>query len=82
MSNLIGKIEKLFTDRLYLQVESPYTDLLDSGILDSMALVELLFGLEQEFGVRISISNLEIENFRSIASIAALVGGEGTEQVA
>jgi D-alanine--poly(phosphoribitol) ligase subunit 2 len=82
MTNSISKIEDLFLDRLNTRVESPETDLLESGILDSIALVELLFGLEQEFGVRIAIADLDIDSFRSIASIASMIDGKAKRQVA
>jgi acyl carrier protein len=82
MTDSISKIEDLFRDRLNIRVDSPETDLLESGILDSISLVELLFRLEQEFAVRITIADLDIESFRSIASIAAMIHGEAKRQVA
>ena len=82
MSECLLKIENLFTERLYLQVASPDTDLLESGILDSMALVELLAALEQEFGIRVNVVDLDFEHFRSMASIAALVSAEERRRVA
>jgi D-alanine--poly(phosphoribitol) ligase subunit 2 len=82
MTDSISKIEDLFLDRLNTRVESPEMDLLESGILDSIALVELLFGLEQEFGVRITIAELDIDSLRSIASIAAMIDGKAKRQVA
>jgi D-alanine--poly(phosphoribitol) ligase subunit 2 len=82
MTDSISKIEHLFLDRLNTRVESPETDLLEGGILDSIALVELLFGLEQEFGIRITIADLDIDSFRSIATIAAMIDGKAKRQVA
>ena len=58
---------------LHLEVPSADTDLFDSGVLDSLAFVELLVQLEQEFGVTTSVDDLEVENFRSIARIAEFV---------
>jgi D-alanine--poly(phosphoribitol) ligase subunit 2 len=48
-------------------------DLIGTGLLDSLALVELLAQLEEVFGVSISADDLELEDFRSIASIAGFV---------
>ena len=49
------------------------TDLVETGLLDSLALIELLAQLEETFGVSVSTDDLELENFRSIASITGFV---------
>ena len=67
------KLTELFARKLDLEVSSVDTDLVGNGVLDSLALVELLAQLEETFGVTISIEDLELENFRSIASIAGFV---------
>ena len=51
----------------------PDADLLDGGLLDSLALVELLFSIEQQLGVRITGELLEIDRFRTLTTLAALV---------
>lgn len=51
----------------------PASDLVDDGLLDSLALVELLVGLEQEFQIRFAPEQLEIDRFRSIAALVDLV---------
>ena len=67
------KLTELFAEKLSLEVSSVDTDLVETGLLDSLALVELLAQLEETFGVSISTDDLELENFRSIASIAGFV---------
>jgi acyl carrier protein len=67
------KLTELFAKKLSLDVASVDADLVGTGLLDSLALVELLAQLEETFGVSISIDDLELENFRSIASIAGFV---------
>jgi len=67
------KLIELFAGRLNLEVHSVDMDLVETGLLDSLALVELLAQLEETFGVSISTDDLELENFRSIASIAFFV---------
>jgi len=66
-------ISGLFSAKLNLEVPSFETDLLATGILDSLTLVELLVQLEQEYGTVISVEDLEIKNFSSIAKIAEFV---------
>ena len=67
------KLTELFATKLNLEVSSVDTDLVGTGLLDSLALVELLAQLEETFGVSISTDDLELENFRSIDSIAGFV---------
>jgi acyl carrier protein len=67
------QVTALFAEKLNLDVASAETDLIETGLLDSLALVELLAQLEESFDVSISTDDMEIENFRSIASIAMFV---------
>lgn len=63
----------LFSDKLNVDVTSAESELLQSGVLDSMTLVELFLLLEREFDVKISVETLEIEHFQSIATIARFI---------
>src|SRR5206468_558781 len=71
---LQARIGKIFEDKLHLVVPSVDTDLFETGGLDSLALVELLLELETEYGLKISLEDLELQNFRSIVSIAGFIG--------
>ncbi|HYL56731.1 MAG TPA: acyl carrier protein [Gemmatimonadales bacterium] len=72
-TDLYPELEALFIEHLRVEVPSPETDLLQTGRLDSLGVVELLFRLEQRFGIRIDTDDLEVEYFRSLAAIAAFV---------
>ena len=50
-------------------------------MLDSLAFVDLLFHLEQEFGVSTSVDDMEVDNFKSIACIANFLTARGVEAV-
>jgi acyl carrier protein len=67
------RVQRLFVETLNVEVPSPDTDLIEGGLLDSLALVELLFALEREFAFTIALENLDIDSFRSIRSIAGFV---------
>jgi D-alanine--poly(phosphoribitol) ligase subunit 2 len=67
------RVTALFAEKLNLDVASAETDLIEAGLLDSLALVELLTQLEESFDVSISTNDMELENFRSITSIAMFV---------
>ena len=66
-------IQGLMSEKLLVEIESPEADLLKAGILDSLALVQLLLHLEEHFGIKLALDELEIEDFQSVSSIAQLV---------
>lgn len=67
------KLADIFLQHLNIEVSASDTDLLATGIMDSLALVELILRLEQTFGARVSIDDLELDNFRSLDNIASFV---------
>jgi methoxymalonate biosynthesis acyl carrier protein len=69
-------VAEIFSQKLHVEVCSYDSDLFETGILDSLQLVELLFQLEQQFGVRISLDEIELENFRSIERITVVIVGQ------
>ena len=75
-TSLEHRITRLFATALNLDVPSADTDLFETGALDSLALVELLLQLEQEFGVTTAVEDLEVQNFSSIHRIAAFVAAQ------
>ena len=70
---LHDQFRAFFSEKLSVEVSSVDTDLVQTGILDSLALVELLAYIEKEFGTEISLDDIEIEDFHSIAKIAEYV---------
>jgi D-alanine--poly(phosphoribitol) ligase subunit 2 len=54
-------------------VDSPDVDLLETGLIDSIGLVELILQLEDRFGVSLPMDALEIADFRSINTITDLI---------
>lgn len=76
MSNprsLEPRLVRLFSEKLNIEVPSVETDLLDTGLVDSLSFVEFLAQLEQNFGVQVSLDDLEIDRFRTISRIADFV---------
>jgi D-alanine--poly(phosphoribitol) ligase subunit 2 len=70
---IIGRLGALFVESLHIEAPSVDTDLFETGILDSLQLVELLLQLEQRFGFRIKIDDIDLEDLRTLARIARLV---------
>ncbi len=70
---IIERLRALFLDRFHIDVPSQDTDLLETGMLDSLQLVELLLQLEQVFGIRISIDAIDLDDLRSLSRLARVV---------
>ena len=71
--DLVSEIQALFLDKLAIRVESPDADLFQSGIFDSMTLVDFILGLEEHFGLRFPMEELELDSVLSVVKIAELV---------
>ena len=54
-------------------------NLIDSGILDSMAIMQLVAYLEKEYGISIQTEEIDPDIFASINSLAAFVTGKQNE---
>lgn len=50
------------------------TDILGEGILDSLAILNLVNWIEDRYGMEIADSDFDMENFRTIATIGAFIG--------
>ena len=72
---IIGKGVRLvfITGVLLLGGCRPDGDLIDNGILDSFQFIELLVQLECEFGLRIELSDIDLDDLRTLERIADLV---------
>lgn len=67
------RVSRLFVEKLNVHVPSEDTDLIEAGLLDSLALVELLFEIEREFGVSLPLEELEVDSFRTTRRIGELI---------
>jgi acyl carrier protein len=69
-------VAEIFSLKLHLEVPSYEADLFETGVLDSLQLVELLFQLERHFNVHISFDEMNLEDFRSIQRITATLASQ------
>jgi acyl carrier protein len=69
------RITRVLRDTLGVEVPSPETDLIETGLLDSLALVSLLAEIEREFGFELPLDTLEVDDFRTVATAAVYVEG-------
>jgi acyl carrier protein len=49
------------------------TDLLESGLLDSLLLMDLIFHIEEVYGIRFDSNHVNPSNFRTIMDIVSFV---------
>ena len=80
-ADLTAQISDLIRDVLAVEVPAPDTDLIDAGLIDSLALITLITEIEHDFGMALPLDDFDVERFRSAEQIAAFVaanGGNGT----
>jgi acyl carrier protein len=58
---------------LNIDIQCSEDDLIETGLLDSLMLVELVLYIEQTFNVSPSLEDLEIENFATVSRMADFV---------
>ena len=75
---LQGRLLKFFLERVHIEIPSVDTDLFETGALDSLAFVELLLYMEQEFGITVSLEEVELDTFRSVEKIAEFLTKNGS----
>ncbi len=75
---IAARLGAMFSESFRIEVPSPETDLLESGILDSLQFVELLVQLERQFNLRLKIDDIELDDLRSLERIARLVAAQGS----
>jgi len=80
---IVRRLGALFVESLHIEVPSADTDLFETGILDSLQLVELLVQIEQRFGFKMKIDDIDLDDLRTLEGIARLVAartaGAGTQ---
>lgn len=77
MNDLKPRIKNLIVERLFLEVTpesiGDSDNLMDTLGVDSVALFELVVGLEDEFSIQMDDVDFQIDKFRSVDSIAEFV---------
>ena len=70
----LARLRTLLVEHLHVEVPSADADLLETGVLDSLQLVDLLLLIEQHFGRRIAIEAIDLDDLRSLTRLAQLLG--------
>lgn len=73
------RVTAILADDLNLAVPASDTDLIGEGILDSLALVDLVMHLESSFGFTVALDQLDPENFQTVERISQMVAASTAE---
>jgi len=69
-NQLQQQIIEIFSERFETQLASDEVDLLETGLVDSVKIVELVLEIEQRFGISLPFEELEIDDFRTVLRLA------------
>jgi acyl carrier protein len=72
------RLRGIISRALGIPLPNTDTDLVETGVLDSLAFVELLVAVEEEFQIRFAPEELDIERFRSVGALVELVESHGS----
>ena len=70
---IVQEIRRFFEEDLFMDAPGDDADLIESGLLDSLALVDILLRIEQAFGFQVVMDELNIEDFRTLRNISAYI---------
>ncbi len=70
---IVQRLRNLLHEKLGVDVPDPETDLFGEGLVDSLVFVDLVMLLEEEFGLRVDLAEVDFEQFRTLNRIAALL---------
>jgi D-alanine--poly(phosphoribitol) ligase subunit 2 len=73
MTDYEDAILRIYREALDIEVDGLDVDVFESGLLDSLGLVLLVSEIEERFGLRIPFETLEIDEFRTVRSLARIV---------
>jgi D-alanine--poly(phosphoribitol) ligase subunit 2 len=73
LEQLQQEIDAILAGRFDTRITSRDVDLIETGLVDSVRIVELVLELERRFGVSLPFEELEIDDFRTVARLAARI---------
>lgn len=64
-----GFITELIREKVGIDAPGEDTDLIESGLLDSLALVTLIVAIEEAFACELPLDDFDVDHFRSVERI-------------
>ena len=74
---LSDRIDRMFAERLNVEIPSQDVNLIDEGYLDSLLFIDLLMALEEDFGVAIALEDVDFDKFVTVSAITDFVANHG-----
>ena len=79
---LRAQVAEVVSERAGIDVPDTSTDLLEAGLIDSLALVTLIVALEETFGVQLPLDDFDVDHFRSVDTMADFLASVGAQPAA
>jgi acyl carrier protein len=74
------RLKKMIVERLFLKIAPDAIEedksLIDHYGVDSVSLLELVVGLEEEFGIVVGDEDFSVKHFETVAALAEFVRGK------
>jgi len=71
------RLKRMIVERLFMRIAPEEIDtqksLIDNYGVDSVSLLELVVGVEEEFGIEVGDEDFNVQSFQSVEALAALV---------
>ena len=78
--NIEDRLKQMIVTRLFLKVAPKAIDsdksLIDHYGVDSVSLLELVVGIEEEFGVKVGDEEFSVDHFQTVSALAEFVRGK------
>ena len=68
-----AEISAIFRDVLAIELTSVHVDVIDAGLLDSLALVTLLVEIEERTGVQVPLERLDLDDLRTVDAMSRVL---------
>ena len=73
---IVPDLTRLFREELFIDVPSADTDLIDSGLIDSLQLVRAPRARGARPGFRIPLGEIDVDDLRSLARVARVISAK------
>ncbi len=74
---LRAQVADVVSERAGIDVPDTSADLLEAGLIDSLALVTLIVALEETFDVQLPLDDFDVDHFRSVDAMSDFLAGVG-----
>lgn len=78
--NIEERLKKMIVERLFMTIAPEGIDagksLIDAYGVDSVSLLELVVGIEEEFGIEVGDEDFDVASFQSVDALKAFVKGK------